>query len=90
MHPICASTSLYDIDVVTTTKDEEELPKDLKPWHKLHGMAELLAPPEEGVLKDDDFEALRVNDRTSRADAAGIRRQRLRRAQHRSVDEPSD
>jgi prevent-host-death family protein len=32
---------------------------DGKPWHKLHGMAELLATPEEGVLEDSDFEALR-------------------------------
>jgi prevent-host-death family protein len=32
---------------------------DVKPWHKLHGMAVLLADPEESVLHDSDFEAMR-------------------------------
>ena len=32
---------------------------EVKPWHRLHGMATLLAAPSESVLKDDDFEALR-------------------------------
>jgi prevent-host-death family protein len=32
---------------------------DVKPWHRLHGTAKLLATPEESVLKDSDFEALR-------------------------------
>jgi prevent-host-death family protein len=31
----------------------------VKPWHRLHGTAKLLATPEESVLKDSDFEALR-------------------------------
>lgn len=32
---------------------------DAKPWQKLRGTGELLATPEESVLDDDDFEALR-------------------------------
>jgi prevent-host-death family protein len=32
---------------------------DAKPWHRLHGTAVLLASPEESVLKDSDFEAMR-------------------------------
>ena len=73
-----------------TTGKKEASPKDVKPWERLHGTGRLLAPPEEGVLKDDNFEALRVNDRTSRASADGIRPQRRHRAQRRSIDEPSD
>jgi prevent-host-death family protein len=32
---------------------------DVKPWHRLHGMAVLHADPEESVLHDSDFEAMR-------------------------------
>ena len=57
-----------------TTGKKEASPKDVKPWERLHGTGRLLAPPEEGVLKDDNFEALRVNDRTSRASAVAQNR----------------
>ena len=34
--------------------------QDLKPWEQLRAMGgRLLAPPDESVLKDEDFEALR-------------------------------
>jgi prevent-host-death family protein len=32
---------------------------DVKPWERLHGTGVLLATPEESVLEDSDFEALR-------------------------------
>jgi prevent-host-death family protein len=32
---------------------------DVKPWERLHGTGVLLAGPEESVLEDSDFEALR-------------------------------
>jgi prevent-host-death family protein len=32
---------------------------DIKPWERLHGTGVLLAGPEESVLEDSDFEALR-------------------------------
>jgi len=32
---------------------------DAKPWEKLRGTGELLATPEESVIDDHDFEALR-------------------------------
>lgn len=32
---------------------------EVKPWHRLRGMATLHAAPGESVLRDEDFEALR-------------------------------
>ena len=32
---------------------------DARPWEKLRGTGELLASPEESVIEDHDFEALR-------------------------------
>jgi len=46
-------------EVVARLLPATVVPADVKPWHRLHGTGVLLATPEESVLEDSDFEALR-------------------------------
>jgi prevent-host-death family protein len=49
----------HDGAVVARLLPAKAAAAEVKPWHRLHGMAVLHADPEESVLHDSDFEALR-------------------------------
>jgi hypothetical protein len=52
--PVTELKTRHEVVVPTTAAAA-----DAKPWQKLRGTGELLATPEESVLEDRDFEALR-------------------------------
>ena len=49
----------HDGAVVARLLPAKAAAADVKPWERLYGTGVLLAGPEESVLEDSDFEALR-------------------------------